>query len=302
MKYKISIITVNYNQSDLTNELIRSIQLGNFCNYEIIVVDNNSQTEDVSKINTDFPNVKLICSSRNLGFAKGNNLGLRYATGEFILFINNDTEIHANTIPALLEAFRQYPEAGAISPLIKYHSETDAIQYAGYTKMNPYTQRMFAIGKNARSSAYEDSVKETAAVHGCAVMTKRENIEKVGDMPTPYFLYYEELEWSEQFKRKGFKLYVQPAAIVYHKESVSTGKDSTLQTYFKNRNRLLFLKRNYSGIQKLVGLIYLLLFAFPSKIIKHLLSREFQHTKALVRALLWHLSPFKSNSKYYVNI
>ena len=88
------------------------------------------------------------------------------------------------------------------------------------------------------------------------MMVKREALEKVGPMPDCYFLYYEEFDWSMMFRRKGYELWYEPTATIFHKESRATGQDSPLKTYYLTRNRLLFVKRNVGSIEKLLSYIY----------------------------------------------
>src|SRR5660397_55460 len=145
-KPKVSVITINYNQTEVTIEMLKSMQNLSYPSVEIIVVDNASPTDNPDKIKELFPDILLIKSEKNLGFAGGNNLGIKKATGDFLFFINNDTIVPANIIEPLVDRLVSNPEIGMVSPKIKFHWNPDLIQYAGYTKMNPYTIRNFSIG------------------------------------------------------------------------------------------------------------------------------------------------------------
>src|SRR5690554_903449 len=143
---KVSVITVNYGQQEVTAELLKSINRhAPITNVEVIVVDNGSK-EDIQAALCDIcPEVVYVRSEQNLGFAGGNNLGITYATGDYLLFLNNDTEITANFIDQLSSELDQHPEIGLLSPLILFFEDKTSIQYAGYTAMSYLTGRNHGI-------------------------------------------------------------------------------------------------------------------------------------------------------------
>lgn len=284
----ISIITVNYKQAVVTNQLLVSLQQVTYPNIEIIVVDNDSGDADL--INTAYANVRLICNSQNLGFSGGNNIGIKASKGEFVLLLNNDTEVVPGFLEPLVELLIRFPGIGAVSPKIKYFDNPDTIQYAGFTEMNPFTLRMFPIGAKELDSGIYNHIKETPFAHGCAMMVRRKVIDQVGLMPEEYFLYYEEHDWSTAIRRKGYKIYYQPKSVVFHKESVSAKKGSILKTYYLNRNRILYMRRNFDVYTKVVATIYLLFVSIPKNILSYLVDRNFRHLKAYLSALLWNIS------------
>lgn len=286
----ISIITVNYKQSAVTNHLLASLQYISYPNIEIIVVDNCSGAADVKRINTRYPNVSLICNTKNLGFAGGNNVGIKACKGEMILLLNNDTTVGVGLIEPMLDLFSRFPEIGAVSPKIKYYHQPNTIQYAGFSKMNPFTLRMNTIGNKQPDDGLYDKVQETNFAHGCAMLVKREVINQVGLMPEAYFLYYEEHDWSSAIKRAGYKIYYQPKSVVFHKESVSVRKGSILKTYYLNRNRILYMRRNYELHYRIVACLYLLFVSVPKNILSYLWKRQYGHLRAYLNALAWNLS------------
>ena len=291
----ISIITINYNQLEVTCEMLASIQSSTYSHYEIIVVDNASDEDPGSYLAEKFPQVRFIRSEKNLGFSGGNNLGIRASKGEYLFFVNNDTEFTPDLLQKLLDLFRQIPDLGAVSPKILYHPEVaegrkDLIQYLGTTPVNPYTARNRTIGEGETDRGQYDTARPTAYVHGAAMMIPRRVIEEVGFMPEFFFLYYEELDWSERIRRAGYHIYVEPTAAIYHKESISIGKESTLKTYYLNRNRILFMRRNRSWGQLLIFSLFLLFFTVPKNVILFLLKGQAPHALALLRAIGWNLS------------
>ena len=242
---EISIITINFNGLNDTCALIETIPFNN--HLEVIVVDNASQRkEEADTISKRFPQVKVIKSEKNVGFAGGNNLGIRAAQGKYILLINNDTIFKDFNIQALIKRLESSPKIAVVCPKLRFSWGNNPIQYAGYTPLSKITVRNQAIGFGEEDHGQYDTAHPTPYAHGAAMLIKREALEKVGLMPESYFLYYEELDWSMMFTRAGFEIWYDPACTVYHKESQATGQNSPLRTYYIVRNRLLLVQMEAS--------------------------------------------------------
>src|SRR5690606_37688682 len=211
----VSIITINYNQAKLTCELLASLRQLTYPSVEIIVVDNHS-SEDPSRIAHEFPEVQLIVSPVNLGFAGGNNLGIQASKGEYLLFLNNDTEVDGGFLEPLVALFRANPQAGAASPKLIYYNSGNTIQYAGSSRIDPFTGRSKRIGWMEKDRGQHDQLRETELAHGAAMMVPRTVVDRVGMMPEFFFLYYEEVDWCESIKRAGYRIFFVPDSRVYH--------------------------------------------------------------------------------------
>lgn len=283
----VSIITINYNQARLTCELLASLRQVSYPCLEIIVVDNASPQEDPGIIAREYPEVKLIRSQVNTGFAGGNNLGIAQAQGKYLLFLNNDTEVTPGFIEPLVAFFETTPQAGIASPKILYYGSEQIIQYAGSQGINPWTGRSITIGQLEKDRGQHDVSGPTPLIDGAAMMIPRRVIGQVGLMPELFFLYYEELDWCESIKRAGFTSHYVASSAIYHKESMSVGKASVLKTYYLNRNRLLFLRRNFQGWQFVCSTLLFLLLALPKAALLFALQGEWQHCRALWRGLVW---------------
>jgi hypothetical protein len=293
---RVSIITVNYNQSAVTFELLESLRKISYPNIEILVVDNASPNDDADSIKQKYPEIILIKSKINLGFAGGNNLGIEKSTGKYLLFINNDTEVPPGFLEPLVEFCQSHPDAGMISPKIRYHHTPEMIQYAGYSEINPYTIRNRSIGfKEIDHNQYDDN-GPTAFGHGAAMMVSREVIERVGMMPDIYFLYYEELDWGWNIRKAGFKNYYVGGSLIFHKESISTGRNSPLKTYYMARNRILFTRRNSKGIQKWISLAYQIGIAGTKNLLFNLLRGEKKHVQSYWNGLAWHFRNLRNKN------
>ncbi|MDR6943573.1 glycosyltransferase family 2 protein [Mucilaginibacter pocheonensis] len=295
---KVSIVTVNFNQPQVTEDLLLSIETTNdYFNTEIIVVDNGSNTNPVPAWLLKYPSVKFIRSEVNLGFAGGNNLGIKEATGDYLFLVNNDTEFTSELIEKLVTVMDSNSHVGMISPMIKYFSDKQLIQYAGYTPMNYYTCRNSCIGLKQKDIGQFNHINgPTAYCHGAAMMIRKQAIDKAGLMNESFFLYYEELDWCERIIRAGYKAWVNTDAIIYHKESVSVGKKSSLKEYFMNRNRILFIRRNASFIKMLIFYIYFLLLVVPRNLITYIKTKNNNFIRMLFKAVWWNFTHSKNSS------
>ena len=280
---KLSIITINYNGLKDTCELIDSIPFNN--DLEVIVVDNASKKDEASYIFEKYPQVKVIRSQQNLGFAGGNNLGIKAAQGKYLFFINNDTIFKEFNVQALIDRLESSPKIAVVCPKIRFSWGNHPIQFAGYTPLSKITVRNQAIGFGEEDRGQYDTAHPTPYAHGAAMLIKRETIDKVGLMPECYFLYYEELDWSMMFTRAGFEIWYDPACTVYHKESQATGQNSPLRTYYIVRNRLLLVKRNWCGVTKYLTYAYLLGVVGVRDILKYALSGKWELLKATTNGL-----------------
>ncbi len=285
----VSVITLNYNQTPVTCEFLESLKKVTYPHLEVIVVDNASGEDPTAAITQAYPEAKLIKSKENLGFTGGNNLGIKASQGEYIFIVNNDTEVTKNIFEKLLEPFQEDASVGMVSPKIYYFYRPNVIQYAGFTPVNPFTGRNRAVGNQEEDSGQHDRGGYTAYAHGAAMMVSREVVEKVGMLPDIFFVYYEELDWSAQVRRAGYHIYYQPEACLYHKESVTIGKESVMKAYYYNRNRILFMRRHSTAFQMLVFTLFLLFFTIPKTVLKHLIKGQPAHLLAFFKALLWHL-------------
>ncbi|MEZ4957596.1 MAG: glycosyltransferase family 2 protein [Saprospiraceae bacterium] len=278
----VSIITVNFRQSAVTCDLLRSLRKISYPNTEVIVVDNGSQFDATPDFKKELPEVKVLISEENLGFAGGNNLGIQASKGEFLFFINNDTEVEDGLIENLLKRFDS-PAIGAVSPKICYFDSPDIIQYAGFSDINPLTGRNKTIGKGEADHGQYDTARPVPFAHGAAMMVRSAVVEKVGEMPENYFLYYEEIDWCMQIRRAGFEIWYEPAVRILHKESLTTGKESPLKMYFLTRNRITFMIRNYQGYKLAAFLVFFYLISLPKNLVLLLLGKEYSLLKTFIK-------------------
>lgn len=287
----VSIISVNYNGYKDTCELVESLVEHETFPYELILVDNGSSNDEAIELHRHFfslvdeKKLKILRSEINLGFAGGNNLGLKKAIGNFILFLNNDIIIKKPFLATLIKCFETNPEIGLVSPKIKYAYNPSFIQYAGFTPLSPILLRNEIIGTRKLDNGQYDISCITAYAHGACMMVSREVLNAVGSMTEVYFLFYEELDWSQRIKDAGYIVWYCSSICVFHKEGMSIKKGTPLRTFFLNRGRIIYARRNYKGIMRILSCMYQLFIAFPKNLIISLLYRNWAISWALLRAV-----------------
>ena len=235
----------------------------------------------------NFPNTRLLLSAENLGFAGGNNWGIRQAKGDFIFIVNNDTEVTPDLLEKLIKPFLQNEKIGVTCPKIKFFYQPHVIQYAGFNPMNTFTGRTTIIGEMQEDKGQYNVPGPTSGAHGCAMMVSRDVIDKVGMFPEKFFLYYEEWDWSARIMKAGYTIWYTADAEIFHKESVSVGRTNPMKVYYHTRNRILYMRRNVNVFQMTVFTVFFGLFTFPRSLIGYLARRQTKQLKYFLKGVFW---------------
>lgn len=287
----ISIVTLTWNTTEITVDFLRS--LNEHCKYpnlEVIIVDNGSRENPESILKAVYPEAKVILNGKNLGFTGGNNIGIKAAKGDYLFIVNNDTEFTPGLLEGLLKIFETYPDAGIVSPKFHYFFHKGTIEYAGYNEVNIFTGRNSMIGCREKDEGQYNEIKTTHYAHGGGMMVPRKVVDEVGGLFEGFFIYYEEFDWSEQIKKRGYKVYYQPESLIYHKESMTTGKASPFKTFYHTRNRIWFMRRNMKPFNYFIFLVYFSLLTVPKNTATFILKRQFEHLKSFWKAIFWHFN------------
>lgn len=286
----VSLLTVNYKQPAVTLELIRSLQQLTYPNWELVVVNNGREGEILSAPEFEGMPLKFVTCPENRGFAGGNNYGLKYCKGKYILFLNNDTEVSAGLLEPMVDICEKDAKVGMLSPKIVFYGSQNILQYAGATDLNEFTMRNKSIGYGEEDQGQYDYIGPTGYVHGAAMMVPVAVIEKLGPMYEDFFLYYEEYDWCYRIRKAGYKIMYCGKARIYHKESLSTGVESPLKIYYLMRNRLLFARRNFTAPRKLLSFLFFTAVSLPVNSLRFLLKGRGDLLAAAFRAWKWNLS------------
>ncbi len=283
----VSIITINYNSTPETLEFVDSLLASDYNNWELFIVDNASRESSSDQLEGIDDRISLIESKVNLGFAGGNNLALPHCSGSFYFFVNNDTILPKDTLSILLETSRRLESVGAISPKFEYYHTPGLIEYAGCSNINMFTARNKALGNGEMDNPALSGVIETYYMHGGGMLVPKEVLDSVGPMAEEFFLYYEEMDWSERIRKAGYKIYCQRDTKIYHKESASMGRMNPLKTYYMNRNRVLFMLRNYQSMELIPFMMFFTFISIPKNVFTHLIRGEFKHLQAFLKGVFY---------------
>jgi GT2 family glycosyltransferase len=242
----VYIIVLTWNGKVDTLECIKSLELLTYSNYKIVVVDNASEDGTCEAVRQLHSSVHVIKNTHNFRFAGGNNIGIEFAlenNANYILLLNNDTVADKNVLSYLIGSIEKDKTVGMAGPKIYFHSDPKRIWYAG-GKINWWSGSISHLGVHEIDNGKFEKLRYTDYVTGCALLVKREVIEKIGMLDESYFIYGEDADWSLRTVLAGYKLLFVPQAILWHKVSVSTGGHFS---WFKNWNKLKsqirFMKR-----------------------------------------------------------
>ncbi|MFH0749511.1 MAG: glycosyltransferase family 2 protein [Candidatus Gottesmanbacteria bacterium] len=259
----ISVIILNFNTLALTKLCIESLmrsKLGKF-SMEVIVCDNASTDGTDQMIKKEFPDVVFIQNGGNIGFAAGNNPGIKKAKGRYVLLLNSDTEVNENTLAAMILFMDDHPKAGVSTcKLILMDGSMDPACHRGMpTPWNAFTyytklEKMFPKAK--AFSGYHQLYKNLSTAHevdsisGAFFLVRREVIQNVGMLDEAYFMYGEDIDWAYRIKEAGWEIWYNPTVTILHKKKQSgrshTNRERRIktQTLFITNNKL-FYKKHY---------------------------------------------------------
>ena len=278
----VYVVVLNWNGWKDTVSCIDSLLNSDNDNIKIIVCDNGSIDNSINEINTwcrlehniDIKNITadeinrktsaapstitLIHNQNNLGFAAGNNTGLRYALAQqemsHVWLLNNDTEIAPNCLSAMLTRLENFAKPAICGSRVMFHEDTAIVQALGGNTFNKYTG---IAGQSLGRFSHKNSPRDLKKIEntidylsGCSILMPRSFLETVGLMDEQYFLYYEEIDWAIRAKAQFKNIYADDA-VVYHKEGASIGSaslttaPSLLSEFYCNSSKILFMKKHY---------------------------------------------------------
>ena len=282
---KIAIIIVNWKQYELTINCLLSIKKLEYKNWKVILVDNESNFEKINKIKSDFNKVEVIESKENLGFASANHLGIKYAIKnkfEYIMLLNNDTEVNKKFLSPLLNSFQNDNSLGAVQPLIMNYNNRVKVWNAGGYLNNffgfPYTNKL------------NNKKRQIDWITGCCIVLKTKVIKKAGLMDEDFFAYYEDVDWSLRIKKLGYKLGIVESSVIFHhgtKSSNISNSEGTLSPfvhYLNIRNHIYLIKK-HSDKFNFIGVLFYQFLKILFYSIYFILRLRFSKLKMVYRGL-----------------
>jgi hypothetical protein len=253
----VAIIILTWNEHDLTLGCLESVAELDYpaSRLRTIVVDNGS-TDGTSRHVVDrYPEVTVLQNSENLGYAGGNNVGIRYALAQgldYVCILNNDTTVAPDFLGPLLAVFDQYADVGIVTPLVADMTDPDRVWALGAAvdQRTGYVPRLHA---DEDAWAWQTSAPfEVDVASGAAMLVKHEVFERAGFLDEEFYLYYEEPDWCLRARQAGYRIIAAPLSVIWHKVSATLGPTSPVIDYYMARNQLRFIAHHWSSATRVL--------------------------------------------------
>ena len=288
----VSVIIVNYNGQKWLKNCFSSLKKQTYKNLEIIMVDNNSTDNSIKFTKKYFPEIKIIENKKNLGFAGGNNLGLRHSKGEYLILLNNDTIVPKDYVQNFLEAFKKNPNLGcAQSKLININSKK--IDSVGAYWTNSSFLYYYGINKNSSLKKYNIPLP-FFSIKGASMITKKSIINQTGLFDEDFWCYYEETDFCHRLWLLGYECWYWPSAICYHANGgTSESFDNSYIQFHNFKNKLMSIIKNFSSSRLLYIIPVYFLVSFGIAFIK--LFSNYKISIAILKSFYWNIENLSKN-------
>ena len=245
----VHVVILNWNLKDDTAECVASVLDSDYSNYHVLVVDNASSDGSPEHLRQALPGLELMVNPANLGFAAGNNVGIRHALdggADYVLLLNNDATIAATAIRELVACAEGEETIGIVGPKILYYAHRDRIWHLG-GRVHRWLPVPVTLGHNQRDDGRFSVPFAVDYVAFCAALIKRSVLETIGLLDEQFFFTYEDSDFCRRAADAGYRILCQPAACVWHKVSVSAQKDTVNVRYLKSKSRAMFYRLHAHG-------------------------------------------------------
>ncbi len=298
---KVAIIIVNWNGWQDTIECLGSLEKVTYPNFSVYVVDNGSTDESIEKLDAyqlSAISYKLIKNGQNLGFAGGNNVGIKKALedgADYLLLLNNDTLVSPDFLAELVQTAESEARIGIVGPKIYFTEEQIANNrkqerkiWFGGGKLNWLKTKghhaNYGVSDADVSSNSKFQILDSEYITGCCLLIKRTVIERIGLLSEDYFLYYEDVDWCLKAKKAGFRVVYVPGAHIWHKVSRSAKPGSSSYVYYHVRNCLMLSWRHGNTLTKLV-LPFFIAWTFGKQLIKLCIPGKRMWAQAVLKGM-----------------
>ncbi|PWH20804.1 MAG: glycosyltransferase family 2 protein [Ardenticatenia bacterium] len=290
----LSVIIVNWNVCALLRRCLHSILTTStsWPASQVIVVDCASTDDSVAMVQREFPDVQMVASLENLGYARGANLGAAHALGRYIMIMNPDTEVVDDALAVLVRYMDAHPEVGAAGPQLCYadgRAQPSRRRFPTPTTAfweSTLLQQWFPLNRFARYYYMADRAAGSAQpvdwLVGAALIIRRTTWEDVGPLDEGYFMYFEELDWCRRCRAAGWEVHYVPQAVVIHHEAQSSDQVPVARTLHFQRSKVRYF-RKYHGIMWASFLRLFLLGTFAIQLIEETLKWLIGHKRPLRR-------------------
>ncbi len=249
----VIVVVLNWNNGPDTVATLHSLAQSDYPSVSVLVVDNGSSDDSVAFIRATHPKVEIIETDKNLGYAEGNNVGMRFALQqgvEYVCVLNNDTEVAPDFITRLVEEAESDEFIGIVGPKMYFFEPSDMIFAAGSLvewDKGDLNQRGIWQREAVVGPLYSDHPEDIDFIIGCGILIKRAVLERIGLFDARYYLNFEDVDLCIRTRQAGYHVRYTPHAILRHKVSASLGQGSPRNTYYMTRNALLFFSMHLRG-------------------------------------------------------
>jgi GT2 family glycosyltransferase len=257
MNDRLVVIVLTYNGLELTLDCLRSLDEQEGASFDVLVVDNASADGTVSALGRQRPDLRVLQAGSNLGYAGGNNVGLRHAMrdgADLFLLLNNDTRLGPDCLRHLLAALDRHPGTGVLGPLVYTWDEGRTICSAG-GRIDWCHADAINIGAGEQDAG-QFCPGSVDFINGCGLLITRPALQAVGLLDERYFMYWEETDLCVRVRRAGFDIRFEPAAHLRHKASIHSVEMGPVALYYMTRNRIRFFGMRSPGRWKVVALLH----------------------------------------------
>ena len=276
----VTIIVLDWNAAEDTIECVQSLEKITYSNCQIYLVDNHSDDDSVQILKSRFPQLPLIQTSKNLGFAGGNNVGINRALDtqtDYILILNNDTMVEEDFLEPLVQSAESDNTVGIVGGKILHYHNRDRIWYAG-GRINWIRGSGFGYGQDQLDTGKYDKEKSVSFITGGMMLIKLSLLETIGLINEDYFLYLEDTDYCIRDRRKGYQLVYNPNSRIYHKRDIDSARYATT-LYYSTRNRLILMARYGRWYNRMIFFPYFYS-VFAVKFIVWILSGQMDYVKS----------------------
>ncbi len=267
----LSIIIVSWNVRDLLRNCLHSIEQGQgSLNLEVVVVDSHSHDDSPLMVAQEFPWVRLIACHENVGFPRGNNIGMEVARGRAVMLLNPDTVVMSDALPTMMDYLDAHPEVGVIGPQLRYGDGSIQSSRRRFPHLITGFFEATWLQGHAPASILRDYYAQDIAddeiapvdwVMGACMLVRRKVIDRAGMMDVGYFMYSEELDWCKRIKAAGYEVVYLPTALIIHYEGQSSAQAGAKKHIYFHRAKLRYY-RKYHGAAAAAILRYFLLLQY----------------------------------------
>jgi GT2 family glycosyltransferase len=254
---EISVIVVNWNGKHLLDDCLNALRRQTFRDFETIVVDNGSSDGSADYVRENFPEARLIALPDNCGFAEGNIAGYELATGQLIVLLNNDTEVHPGWLNEIHKASALFPGIGSFASKMMYFDERQRIENCGFALDS--AGETIDLGRDELDNPNWQSYREVFGACGGAAAYRRCMLDDIGFLDRDFFMVYEDVDLSFRAQLRGYKCVFVPGAIVFHRYRSTLGRHPGRQVFYSQRNiEFVYFKNMPMGLILRYGLRRLL--------------------------------------------